>query len=307
MNIIRDVAVIPHSLVRPVVAIGNFDGVHLGHQELLNRVIKLSKEICGTSVVITFEPHPGRILRPEKAPKRLTSLQEKIDIFQSLGIDAVVCMNFTLEFARQTADDFIEEILYGKLNARVIFVGNNYKFGRDRTGDIDLLKRRGEVFNFVVYVMEQVEVNGARISSSRIREHLSKGEVDSAAGLLGRYYSIEGVVAPGHHRGMELGYPTANIYIVDETLPMDGIYAVKVLHGGDSLNGVCYIGKQPTFAGDKAAVEVHLFDFNSVLYHEHLKVVFVKMIRGERKFEDRESLIRQIKEDVEKAKEVLRT
>ncbi len=307
MNIIRDVTAIPHELVRPVVTIGNFDGIHLGHRELLNRVIKLSKEIIGTSVVVTFEPHPVQVLRPEKAPKRLTSLQEKIDILQSVGIDAVVCLNFTPEFAGQTADDFIEEVLYKRLGAKVIFLGNNYRFGKDRAGDIELLKRRGEVFNFVVYVVDQIEMDGHRISSSGIREHLSKGEVDKAARLLGRYYSIEGVVAPGHHRGTELGYPTANIYTVDETLPMDGIYAVRVLHGSESLNGACYIGKQPTFAGDKIAVEVHLFDFNGVLYHEHLKIQFIKMIRGERKFDDRESLMRQIKDDVEKAKQLLRS
>lgn len=306
MNIIRDITAIPHGLVRSVVTIGNFDGVHLGHQELLNRVIKLSKEIAGTSVVVTFEPHPVQVLRPEKAPKRLTSLQEKIDIFQSLGIDAVVCLNFTKEFAELTAEDFIEEIIYEKLDAKVIFVGDNYKFGKDRAGDIELLKNRGEIFNFVVYVMEQVEENGRRISSSRIREHLSKGEVDEATGLLGRFYSIEGVVTPGHHRGMGLGYPTANIYTVDETLPMNGIYAVSVLHGADTLKGACYIGKQPTFAGDKIAVEVHLFDFTGVLYHEHLKVQFVKLIRGEKKFDNSESLIRQIKDDVEKAKEILK-
>ncbi|MDD5435442.1 MAG: bifunctional riboflavin kinase/FAD synthetase, partial [Nitrospira sp.] len=272
MNIIRDVTAIPDDLVRPVATIGNFDGIHLGHRDLLNRVIRLSKEISGTSVVITFEPHPIQVLRPEKAPKRLTSMQEKIDIFQSVGIDAVVCLDFTPEFSKQTADDFIEDVLYKRLGIKVIFVGNNYKFGKDRAGDIELLRKRGEVFNFVVYAVDQIEIDGQRISSSRIREYLSKGEVDKAAILLGRDYCIDGVVAPGHHRGTELGYPTANIYTVDETLPMDGIYAVKVLHGTESLSGACYIGKQPTFAGDKIAVEVHLFDFNSVLYHEHLKV-----------------------------------
>lgn len=307
MNIIRDVTAIPHGLVRPVVTIGNFDGVHLGHHELLNRVIKLAKEIAGTSVVVTFEPHPIQVLRPDKAPKRLTSLQEKLTIFQSVGIDVVVCLNFTMEFARQSPDEFIDNILVGRLGTKAILVGNNYRFGKDKSGDIELLKNRGEIFNFVVYVVEPVEIDGQRVSSSRIRGHLSRGEVDIAARLLGRYYSIEGVVTPGHHRGMELGYPTANIYVVDETLPMDGIYAVKVLHGGDSLNGVCYIGTQPTFAGDKVAVEVYLFDFTGVLYHEHLKVLFIKMIRGERKFDDRGSLIMQIKDDVEKAKEILRT
>ncbi len=307
MNIIRGISAIPQGLIKPVVTIGNFDGVHLGHQELLNGVINRAAEIGGTSTVITFEPHPVQVLRPDKAPRRLTSLQEKMELFQSLGIKVVVCIDFTWEFAHQTPDEFIRTILYEKIGARIVIVGYNYTFGKDRKGNIDLLGARGKTFGFEVEVVGSVEIEGQRVSSSRIREHLTSGEVDKAARLLGRYYVIEGLVTPGHHRGMELGYPTANIYIIDETLPKEGIYAVKVVHGSETIDGVCYIGTQPTFAGDKVGVEVHLFNFDGPLYHEHLRILFIKMIRGERKFEDRESLIRQIKDDVGKAKEVLNT
>ena len=306
MNIIRGISAIPRGLIRPVVTIGNFDGVHLGHQELLNRVIKQARDIDGTSVVITFEPHPLRVLRPEKAPRLLTSLHEKIEIFQSLGIQVVICIDFTLEFSRQSADAFIWTLLGEKIGARVVLIGPNYIFGKNREGNIDLLNERGKVFGFEVGVMGPVEIDGHRISSSMIREHLTQGEVDKAARLLGRYYAIEGIVTPGHHRGMGLGYPTANIYTVDETLPGEGIYAVKVVHGSETIDGACYIGTQPTFSGGRVGVEVNLFDFGGTLYHEHLKVLFVKMIRAERRFQDKETLIQQIKDDVERAKEVLR-
>ena len=306
MNIIRGISAIPGGLIRPVVTIGNFDGVHLGHQGLLNRVIRRANELAGTSVVITFEPHPLKVLRPEKAPRLLISLQEKIEIFQSLSIQVVICSDFTIKFARQSADEFIRTVLSEKIGAKVVLIGPNYIFGRDREVNIDLLRERGKGLGFEVGVVEPVEIDGHRVSSSRIREHLAKGEVDKAARLLGRYYAIEGIVTPGHHRGMELGYPTANIYTVDETLPQEGIYAVKVVHGNETIDGACYIGTQPTFSGEKVGVEVNLFDFGGTLYHEHLKILFVKMIREERRFQDKETLIRQIREDVERAKEVLR-
>lgn len=306
MNIIRGITAIPRGLARPVVTIGNFDGVHLGHQELLDRVIKRAGEIGGTSIVMTFEPHPVQVLRPEKAQRRLTSLQEKLGLFQSLGIQVVICIDFTFEFAGLSPEEFIRSILYERIGARVVIVGSNYKFGKDQAGNIELLKEGGKRYGFEVEVLETIEINGLRVSSSRVREHLNRGEVDQAARLMGRHYAIEGIVVPGHHRGVELGYPTANIYTVDETLPVEGIYAVKVIHGNETIDGVCYIGTQPTFAGEKVGVEVHLFNFDGKLYHEHLRILFIRMIRGERKFDDRESLIRQIKDDVEKAKEVLR-
>jgi len=305
LNIIRGIAAIPKGLTHSVVTIGNFDGVHLGHQELLNRVIRRAAEINGVSVVITFEPHPAKVLRPERAPRQLISLQEKIELFQSYGINVVICVEFTPEFAGTSPDEFAEDLLCKKIGARIIIVGANYKFGKGQSGDIDYLRQKGKMLGFEVEVAEPVEVGGVRVSSSRIREHLSKGEVDTAAGLLGRYYSIDGVVMPGHHRGMLLGYPTANIYTVDEAIPKSGIYAVKVLRGHMILEGACYIGNQPTFAGERIGIEVYLFDFNEQLYHEHLTVQFVKMIRDEKRFDNKEELVRQIKDDVSKAQEVL--
>lgn len=305
MNIIRGIAAIPKGLANTVVTIGNFDGVHLGHQELLKRVIKRAGEINAVSVVITFEPHPAKVLRPDKAPRQLISLQEKIELFQSYGVNVVICIEFTPEFAGKSPDEFAEEILCNKIGARVIMVGANYKFGKGQSGDISYLRQKGKMLGFEVEVVDPVEIGGHRVSSSRIREHLSKGEVDIAAGLLGRYYSINGVVMPGHHRGAVLGYPTANIYTVYEAIPKNGIYAVRVLRGHVILEGACYIGNQPTFAGEKIGIEVYLFDFSEQLYHEHLTVQFVKMIREEKRFDNKEELIQQIKDDVARAQEVL--
>ena len=305
MNIIRGIAAIPQGLIRPVVTIGNFDGVHLGHQELLNRVIKRAIDINGTSVVITFDPHPVKVLRPEKAPRLLISLQEKIELFQSFGIKVTICIDFTPEFAGWSPDEFVDDVLHKKIGTKVIIVGANYKFGKGQAGNIDYLRNKGKTLGFEVEVVDSIQIGGNRVSSSRIREHLIKGEVDKAAGLLGRYYDIDGIVTPGHHRGMELGYPTANIYTVDEAIPKAGIYAVKVMRGYENIDGVCYIGTQPTFAGDRIGVEVYLFNFNGTLYHEHLRIQFVKMIREEMKFDSKEELIRHIRDDVEKAEEAL--
>ena len=305
MNIIRGISAIPKGLANTVVTIGNFDGVHLGHQELLKRVVKRAAEMNAFSVVITFEPHPAKVLRPDKAPRQLISLQEKIEQCQSYGINVVICIEFTTEFAGKSPDEFAEEILCNKIGARVIIVGANYKFGKGQSGDISYLRQKGKMLGFEVEVVDPVEIEGKRVSSSRIREHLAKGEVEIVAGLLGRYYSIDGVVMPGHHRGMVLGYPTANIYTVDEAIPKSGIYAVKVLRGHMILEGACYIGNQPTFAGERIGIEVYLFDFNEQLYHEHLTVQFVKMIRDEKRFDNKEELIRQIRDDVARAKEVL--
>lgn len=305
MNIIRGIAAIPAGLTNTVVTIGNFDGVHRGHQELIKRVIKRAAEMNAASVVVTFEPHPAKVLRPDKAPRQLISLQEKIELFQSYGINVVICIEFTPEFAAKSPDEFAEEVLCRKIGARVIIVGANYKFGKGQSGDISYLRQKGRMLGFEVEVVDPVEIGGARVSSSRIREHLAKGDVETVSGLLGRYYSIDGVVTPGHHRGMVLGYPTANIYTVDEAIPKNGIYAVRVLFGPMILDGACYIGNQPTFAGEKIGIEVYLFDFSGELYHEHLTVQFVKMIREEKRFDNKEELIQQIKDDVAKAQEVL--
>ncbi|MCC7203372.1 MAG: bifunctional riboflavin kinase/FAD synthetase [Nitrospirae bacterium] len=305
MNIIRGIAAIPKGLTNTVVTIGNFDGVHLGHQELLQRVVRRASETGAVSVVITFEPHPAKVLRPDKAPRQLISLQEKIELFQSFGINIVICIEFTPEFAGKSPDEFAEDLLCNKIGARVIIVGANYKFGKGQSGDVPYLRQKGKMLGFEVEEAEPVVIEGKRVSSSWIRELLLKGEVDTAAGLLGRYYSVDGVVMPGHHRGMLLGYPTANIYTVDEAIPQNGIYAVRVLRGQMILEGACYIGNQPTFAGERIGIEVYLFDFSGQLYHEHLTVQFIRMIREEKKFGDKEELILQITKDVEDARAVL--
>jgi len=305
VNLIRGIEAIPEGIVNPVVTIGNFDGVHLGHKRLLERVVRRADDIGGTGVVITFEPHPLKILKPDKAPRRLISFQEKIDLLRDCEIKVMICIDFTIEFAKKEAEDFVKEVLYERIGTKILVVGHDFAFGKGRKGNADFLREKGKSYGFEVEIVEPYEMDGYIVSSSLIREALSKGDVSRAARFLGRHYTVEGIVTAGHYRGASIGYPTANIYIVDETIPRYGIYAVKVEYGHEILDGVCYIGTQPTFDGDRPGIEVHLFDFKGNLYHEHLKIFFIDRIRGEQKFQDKEELVRQIRDDVEKARDIL--
>ncbi len=306
MRIIRGVKNFTEKLPNPVLTLGNFDGVHLGHLAIFKKVVERANEIGGTSAAFTFEPHPLKVLAPERSPKLLNTFHGKMKLFEAAGIQVVICANFTREFADQNPEDFAREVLHERIGAREIYVGYDYAFGKGREGSIESLKRMGQTYGFGVGVIEAVQVGGVVVRSSLIRDLISSGKVAEAATFLGRRYTIEGDVVHGSHRGHSLGFPTANLNTANELVPAYGVYAVLAHIGGSRLKGVASLGVRPTFEAGPVSIEVYLFEFHEDLYGRHMEVSFVERLRGEEKFPDAESLVRQIKKDVENAQHVLR-
>ncbi|MBE0427075.1 MAG: bifunctional riboflavin kinase/FAD synthetase [Nitrospirae bacterium] len=307
MQIIRGLEALNEAYPDTVLTIGNFDGVHLGHQKIFSRVIERAKEIKGTSMVMTFEPHPVKVLAPEREIKLLTPFEEKAKIIESTGIDVLLCAAFNREFASLLPDEFIEDVLVKKINAREIIVGSNYAFGKNKKGTVDILRRRGRKFGFNVRVVRHVKINGVIVSSSNVRNLLIRGSVNGVSNLLGRAYSIEGTVIKGKGRGKNLmDIPTANITTPVEISPKEGVYAVRAAFNGGIYDGVANIGKNPTFGNSNTSYEVHLLNFSYNILGKKLKIFFIERIRNERIFPDVHSLEKQIRRDIEYAKEILR-
>jgi riboflavin kinase/FMN adenylyltransferase len=290
-----------------VLTIGNYDGVHLGHQKILSAVVKKAAEIRGTSMVMTFEPHPVKVISPERNIKLLTTTEEKARLIESMGIHVLLLINFNKEFSSMHPDDFINELLVKTLHVREVIIGDHYTFGRHKKGTIDLLKKQGKLFGFGVQAVRNVMVHGNTVSSSAVRSLLQKGAVSEASKYLGRAYSIEGSVVRGKGRGQNLLHiPTANITTPVEIAPREGVYAVRVTIRGIMYNGVANIGKNPTFGNESVSYEVHLFSFSGNLLGENIRIHFIDRIRGERTFPDAQSLEKQIRDDIEFAKQILR-
>lgn len=294
----------------PVLTIGNYDGIHLGHQKILSMVLKRAEEIEGTSMVMSFDPHPVKVLAPERNMKLLVTPEEKARLIEAMGIDVLLCVKFDKEFSRMLPDDFIRNVLVERINVKEIIVGTNYVFGKNKKGTIDLLRRRGEKYGFSVKAVRHVMVHGHIVSSSTIRSLLLKGAVSEVSNFLGRAYSIEGTVIKGKGRGQSiLHVPTANISTPVEIAPKEGVYAVRVGLTGlkrTVCDGVANIGKNPTFGNSDVSYEVHLFNFEGDLLGKNLRIYFIDRIRGERTFPDPISLGKQICEDIEQAKELLK-
>jgi riboflavin kinase/FMN adenylyltransferase len=291
---------------RTVVTIGNFDGVHLGHRAILARVVQRARELEAQSVAVTFEPHPLRVLRPEVDMPLLTTPAQKIKFLEMAGLEAVVVLPFTPEFAGLPARQFVQRYFLERLRIREVVVGHDYCFGRGREGNIELLEAMGRQHGFTVQVVWAVELEGAVVSSSLIRAMLRLGKVAEAARLLGRTYEVQGKVVPGKGRGAKLlGVPTANILPENELLPATGIYAVRVHRGEEIIPGAANIGTCPTFENSEFSLEVHLLDFAGDLYDENLGVEFVARLREERRFPSIEALAGQIQADIIAAREVL--
>jgi riboflavin kinase/FMN adenylyltransferase len=303
--LITDLKGITVPFTKSVITLGNFDGLHLGHQELVRRVIGRAKELEACSIVVTFRPHPLKILAPEKCPPLISIYEEKIKLFEKLGLDVLVKIPFTLEFAKMSPEDFVTGILCGMLGAKEIFVGFNYRFGRRREGNITTLKALGEKLGFAVREVDQVSLYGEVISSTKIRHLLREGAVEHAARLLGRTYAITGIVITGDGRGKNLGFPTANIASKHAIIPAHGVYAVRLSVRDRFYDGIANIGMRPTFGKNALAIEVHVFDFNEDIYGEEISLYFIGKIREEKKFGGAGELIRQIREDVETAKGML--
>ncbi len=308
MDVIRGLDKIPSKYECSVVTIGNFDGIHLAHQGLLRKVAAEAAERKCSSVVLTFEPHPQKVLHPERRPfYLLTTLQEKLRLIEGLGIDAVILIDFTPEFAKTTADVFVQEILWGKLRLEKLFIGHDTAFGNRKTGNEMFLRSMGDKLGFAVEAIEGVQVEGILVSSTSVRHALLEGDVRKAMKLLGRPYNLSGTVVKGFRRGSEIGVPTANIASEKELIPAQGVYAVTAEMGGRRHAGVLNIGYSPTFGDNQLTVEVHLLDFpREELYDKPIEVFFIDRIRDEVKFESPKELVRQIERDIERARELLK-
>ena len=308
MEIIRGLEALNKSYPNTVLTIGNFDGVHLGHQKIILEVLKRSEEIKGTSMAVTFEPHPMKVLAPEREIRILTTLEEKAKLIEEMGVNVLLCINFNKEFANLLPDDFIEDVLVKKINAKEIIVGTNYAFGKNKKGTVELLRRRGEKYGFRVKAVRNVRIDGNIVSSSSIRSLLLKGAVYDTSTFLGRAYSIEGSVIKGKGRGKNLlNIPTANITTPVEIAPKEGVYAVRVGFNNSIYEGVANIGKNPTFGNTDVSYEVHLLNFSGDLLGEDIRIFFIDRLRGEQLFPDILSLEKQIRNDIERVREILST
>jgi riboflavin kinase/FMN adenylyltransferase len=306
MRIIRGLKNLTERFPKPVLTLGNFDGVHLGHQAIFKKVVERARMINGTSIAFTFEPHPLKVLNPERSPKLLNTFHGKMKLLAASGIEVVICANFTRAFAEQHPEDFARTVLHDQIGVQEVFVGYDYAFGKGREGSIDSLKKMGRTYGFHVGVVEAIQVDGMVVSSSAIRELISNGSVGEAAKLLGRDYALEGEVIHGAHRGHTLGFPTANLHTANELLPGFGVYAVRAtIEGQKVLDGVASIGVRPTFDAGAVSIEVFLFNFDNDLYGRQMDVSFIKRLRGERKFPDANALVEQVRKDVEEAKKIL--
>jgi len=283
---------IPNSGSHPpcVLTIGNYDGIHLGHQKLINELLITSMNSQIESAIMIFEPHPREFFTPKDAPTRITSLREKIEYFQSRKIDRIYIVKFNMRFANMSGDEFIL-ILKEQITAQTILVGEDFRFGKNREfGITDLLES-----DIKTFILKEVKNNNKRVSSTHVRDALSSGELNLAKDLLGRHYSISGKVVHGDHRGRRLGYPTANIHMFHNRPPINGVFAVKL----DEKFGVANLGTRPTIKGiSKLHLEVHVLNFSKDLYGHHVHITFLKKIRDEIKFKSTEDLKVQIKKDI---------
>ena len=298
-----DVRTRPH----PVVTIGNFDGHHRGHQSLLRTVVTRAREVGGTAMVLTFDPHPVRVLAPHVELRFLTSPEEKLERFKVAGVDEVVFLEFTPALAAMTPEEFADTVLHRNLKIAEIFVGEHFAFGKGRSGGIADLQRFGAAMGFTVHPLRPVVLNGGVVSSTRIRNLIQAGQMEEAAALLGRTYGITGTVVSGMQQGQALGWPTANLRIPPERVtPPDGVYAAQASYDASRYDAVVYIGSRPTFGAGERLIEVNLLDHWENLYGKTMAVEFVEHLRGDHRFPSPQELAAQIARDVDRAKASLR-
>ena len=308
MEFIKSLNHIDRPFKNAVITIGNFDGVHIGHQALFHEVIEKAEEIDGTSIAMTFDPHPLRVLNHNKTLSLITRSEHKLELISASGIDVLICIPFTHEFAAMSARAFVEQLVK-RVGMKAIVTGNDYTFGRNREGNVDLLKSLGQEMGFEVLISDWIQtslVKPVRISSTRIRELIAKGKVGAAKKLLGRFYQVRGTVVTGRNRGGKLlGFPTANLVLQDELCPKAGVYAVTVECLDRQFMGVANIGYSPTFSDNIFTVEVHILDFHNDIYGKNIRVNFIERIRDEIKFSGISELSEQIRKDIEYARGVL--
>ncbi len=284
--------------------IGNFDGVHRGHQAVLDQLHARAAELQLPATVMVFEPTPQEYFLSDMAPARLQRLRDKLSLFHELGVEQVVCLRFDHKLAEHDADAFVKDILVDGLGVRHLVIGDDFRFGKGRSGDFAFLQQAGRQHGFEVVSTHTLVENGERVSSTRIREALAAGELDKAAQLLGRPYTIFGRIAPGQQRGRTIGFPTANVHLHRTVSPVSGVFAVRV-HGleGQVLEGVANLGTRPTVCGNETVLETHLFDFDRDIYGHYVGIEFCSKLRDEKKFESFEALKQQIQRDAEQARQ----
>lgn len=309
MKILNDIDSAEGLCTKTVITIGNFDGVHIGHQALFHETIAKADAIGGTSVAMTFEPHPIRFLKIGSPPPLITMFEQKIELISRSGVDILICVPFTHEFAAIGASEFISEILVKKIDMKAIVVGEDYSYGRNREGNLTTLKADADRFGFDVIVVPGIPRKGDpadRISSTRIRELVMEGKVVESQKLLGRNYQVRGTVVTGRNRGGKLlGFPTANLLLQDELRPKNGVYAVTVECPDRLYKGVANIGYSPTFDDHQYTVEVHILDFEGDLYGKNIRVNFIDRIRDEIKFSGIDALSEQIRKDIDQARNMI--
>ncbi|HNP37144.1 MAG TPA: bifunctional riboflavin kinase/FAD synthetase [Woeseiaceae bacterium] len=309
MKLVRHLCDMPCNEMREgsVVTIGSFDGVHLGHQELLQRVIATAHSQSLRSVVMSFEPTPKEFFQAERPPARLMRFREKFEALADHGIDIFYCPRFNASMREISAADFIRRILVHGLNARVMIVGDDFRFASRREGNLEMLRKSGKALDFSVAQVESIRIAGLRVSSTAIREALRAGDMALASALLGRPYQMSGKVVRGAGLGRKLGFPTANVDLRRRQSAVNGIFAARV-HGlqGGPHDGVASVGSRPTFGGLKPLLEVYLFDFERDIYGKHIQVDFIAQLRRQKKYDDVDALVAQMHQDADNAREILR-
>jgi riboflavin kinase / FMN adenylyltransferase len=306
MEILRSIPELARLRGPLFLAIGVFDGVHLGHQAVISTSTRHAHSAGGTPVVVTFDPHPAKILRPKDAPHLLTATEHKIALIRALGVGHLLVIKFDKDFASTAPEDFVHQLAQNANPLREICVGHEWSFGRNRAGNLNLLEQLGARFNFNVVGIQPVKANGSVVSSTAIRQAIETGELEKAGGMLGREYTILGTVTGGEKLGKKIGFPTANLSAHSEQFPPNGVYFAEAWLDGVLLHGVVNLGVRPTVSNGapERILEIHLLDFDRDIYGKDLEIRFVRYLRPEKKFESVDALVRQIGVDVRQAREL---
>lgn len=304
MEIIRDLAALkPHPW--PVVALGNFDGVHMGHQAILGAAMELARKHRGAAFALTFDPNPAKVLAPNRAPNLIMTPEDKLELLRVSGLDAVLVIEFSRAFSMAGPREFVRDYLIGRIGARAVVVGHSVSFGHNRAGNAEVMRALGAELGFEARVVGPVQAAGMEVSSSRIREVIAAGDLRAAAKLLGRPHFIRGLVVHGRERGRKIGFPTANLQSRTECLPPDGVYATRLVLDDGAYPSITNIGMRPTFAEPERTIEAHIFDFDRDIYGADARLELIERIRPERKFDSAAALAAQIAADLKRAREIL--
>lgn len=304
MKVVRDFSGL-NEIKNSVLTLGNFDGLHIGHRRVLEKVVERARRFGAPSVVYTFEPHPLKVVSPEKSPPLLIDIEDKIRLINETGADWLVLAEFTKAFAATHPRQFVEDVLVNALSVREVWVGHDFSFGKGKSGTVEYLKELGGEFGFRVFVVDAYKRRGEVVSSSRIRAYVKDGEVKKAAALLGRLYSIKGKVVGGREIGKEIGFPTANLEVESELVPKNGVYAAFAIVEGREREAVLNIGVAPTFGGKGRTIEVHILDFCDNIYGKKVEVRFASRLRDETAFPSRDALVKAIKKDIDRTRKIL--